>query len=269
MVTIRKELAPVKINVNCSGYGNGKKYLTIHQTGNTSRGANAAMHARLQFNNPRDASWHYQVDNEEAVQSFEHGVRCWHASDGSGDGNMNSIAIEGCINSDGDYVKSVQNMAELAAKILKDEGIPIGNMKQHYDWARDKKNCPAQIRAGKDGINWAKFVQMVQAELDKLNGKEGSKTATAVKKEKPKEKEIRLQNFRQANVYEKPSFSSKVINSKKKDSSVRVSHYVYGEADKGGNKVWLLVDKGTKTEGYIHDNNFLGIRRDEVYQPKK
>ena len=171
MVTRRKDLAPVKPNINCFGYGNKKKTLTIHQTGNTNKGANADMHARLQKNNPREASWHWQVDDKEAVQSFEHSVSCYHASDGSGEGNMNSIAIEGCINSDGNYKKSVQNLAELAAWILKTENIPLTNMKQHYDWARDKKNCPAQIRGGKDGIDWTKFVQMVQAELNKLNGK--------------------------------------------------------------------------------------------------
>ena len=171
MVTRRKDLAPVKPNVNCFGYGNKKKTLTIHQTGNTNKGANADMHARLQKNNPREASWHWQVDDKEAVQSFEHSVSCYHASDGSGEGNMNSIAIEGCINSDGNYKKSVQNLAELAAWILKMENIPLTNMKQHYDWARDKKNCPAQIRGGKDGIDWTKFVQMVQTELNKLNGK--------------------------------------------------------------------------------------------------
>lgn len=60
-LTIRKVFAPVKPGVNCTGYGNGKKFITVHQTGNTSRGANAAMHAKLQFNNPRDASWHWQV----------------------------------------------------------------------------------------------------------------------------------------------------------------------------------------------------------------
>lgn len=54
-------------------------------------------------------------------------------------------------------------MAELAAKILKDEGIPIENMRQHHDFdTKNRKNCPAQIRAGKDGINWNEFVQMVK-----------------------------------------------------------------------------------------------------------
>lgn len=166
-----KTLATLKVGKNGFGNNNKKKYLTIHQTGNTAKGANAAMHAKLQLNNSREASWHWSCDDTQAIQSFEHTAQLYHCSDGAGDGNMNSIGVEGCINSDGNYKKSVQNMAELAAWILKTENIPIGNMKQHHDWARDKKNCPAQIRAGKDGINWTRFVTMVQAELDKLNGK--------------------------------------------------------------------------------------------------
>ena len=93
---------------------------------------------------------------------------------------MHSIAIEGCINADGDYKKSVENMARLAAKILKDEKISILNMKQHYDFARDKKNCPAQIRGGKEGIDWNKFVQMVQGYINEKPIVAGAKV------EKPK-----------------------------------------------------------------------------------
>ena len=56
-----RTLAPLKVGKNGFGNNNKKKYLTIHQTGNTSKGANAAMHAKLQLNNSREASWHWQV----------------------------------------------------------------------------------------------------------------------------------------------------------------------------------------------------------------
>lgn len=184
-MNIKQDLAPVLPGKNCFGRMNKKKFLVIHQTGNVARGANAQMHATYQINNtkykdPREASWHYTVDDKEIIQSFTHDVSCYHASNGSGDGNMHSIAIEGCINADGDYKKSVENMARLAAKILKDENISIMNMKQHYDFARDKKNCPAQIRSGKDGIDWNKFVQMVQGYMNEKPIVAGAKV------EKPK-----------------------------------------------------------------------------------
>lgn len=181
MVAIKKQLSPTRPMVNGYGYGNKKKFLTIHQTGNTGKGANAQMHANLQ-SRVYGASWHWQVDDKEAIQSFEHTYQCWHASDGRGDGNSNSIAIEGCINSDGNYIQSVKNMAELAAKILKDEGIPIENMRQHHDFdTKNRKNCPAQIRAGKDGINWNKFVQMVKDNMKGNVVREPVKTPAVVK----------------------------------------------------------------------------------------
>lgn len=44
------------------GGTNKKQYITVHQTGNTSKGANAQAHAKLQANgNSRSASWHYTV----------------------------------------------------------------------------------------------------------------------------------------------------------------------------------------------------------------
>ena len=48
IMKFRTDWAPIRSGVNCSGYGNPKRYVTIHQTGNLSRGANADMHARLQ-----------------------------------------------------------------------------------------------------------------------------------------------------------------------------------------------------------------------------
>lgn len=186
-LTIKKQLSPTRPMVNGYGYGNKKKFLTIHQTGNTNKGANAQMHANLQ-SGVYGASWHWQVDDKEAIQSFDHTYRCWHASDGRGDGNSNSIGIEGCINSDGNYIQSVKNMAELAAKILKDEGIPIENMRQHHDFdTKNRKNCPAQIRAGKDGINWNKFVQMVK---DNMKGTVVTKPVATPVAPKPVAKSI-------------------------------------------------------------------------------
>ncbi|WP_062323680.1 N-acetylmuramoyl-L-alanine amidase [Halolactibacillus sp. JCM 19043] len=158
-------VSQVVIKSKTYGSKNGKKFITVHQTGNTSRGANAQAHANLQSrDNVRSASWHWQVDDKDAIQSFPHDAQCWHAGDGQGDGNLNSIGIEICINSDGDYKQAVKNGAKLVAKILKDENLTIDKVKRHYDWSR--KNCPAQIMAGKDGIGWNDFINLVKNELN-------------------------------------------------------------------------------------------------------
>jgi len=165
MVKIKNQLVSQSvINRRSYGGGNPVENIVIHQTGNTNKGANARVHAKLQSNlNPRQASWQIQVDDKEAIQSFPDFVKCWAAGDGWGPGNTRSIHIEICINSDGDYKKAVANGAAVARIKMKEHGLGIKDVKQHRDFA--KKNCPAQIRAGKDGITWADFLSMVSGSV--------------------------------------------------------------------------------------------------------
>lgn len=167
---IKRQLAPVKPDVNCFGRYNKRTHgITIHQTGNPAWGANAQMHANLQ-SRVYGASWHWTIDDEGAIQSFEDDTSLWHASDGAGNGNMNTIGFEGCINADGNYVESVKNMAKLAACYCYKYGWLVDRfVNQHYDYARDKKNCPAQIRSAKAGIGWGSFKQMVKDYVTRLN----------------------------------------------------------------------------------------------------
>ncbi len=138
MVTIRRKLVPISLALTMTnGKNNLKKYIVVHETDNTNIGADADAHARLQINgNSRQVSWHWQVDDQEAVQSFEHFWECWGA--GTYIGNHQGIQVEICVNSDGDYVKAVQNAATLIAKIIKDENIAIENIVQHHYFSGKK-----------------------------------------------------------------------------------------------------------------------------------
>ena len=146
------------------GRGNPRNYLTIHQTGNTYEGSNAMAHHRLQARSGVGYGWHWQVDDEMAIQTHDHSFKIWHAGDGRGKGNTESISIEICVNSDGNYKKSVENGAKLAAMILKEENIDISRMVQHNYWSG--KDCPHEIRYGKDGITWTDFVNKVKNYLE-------------------------------------------------------------------------------------------------------
>lgn len=134
------------------------KYITIHETGNTTKGANAHMHARY-INNGSEVTWHYTVDDTQVIQHYEHTVQCWHAGDGKGDGNLNSIGIEMCINSDGDFNKTIENTIKLVQHLMKELNIPISNVVQHNKW--NGKNCPATIRSGKP-ITWNTFINRIK-----------------------------------------------------------------------------------------------------------
>ncbi|QQP14783.1 N-acetylmuramoyl-L-alanine amidase [Lysinibacillus agricola] len=151
MVTIRQKLVTASQAVKITnGKNNAKKYIVVHETDNTNIGADADAHARLQVNgNSRQASWHWQVDDKEAVQSFEHYWECWGA--GTYIGNKQGIQVEICVNSDGNYLKAVQNAASLIAKIIKDENIALQNIVQHNYFSG--KNCPRNIRAGKSTLD--------------------------------------------------------------------------------------------------------------------
>ena len=181
--------APLKIiqeflpQTKTFGYIGKAKGITLHQTGAPGRGQNARAMANYQRNmsNPNNweqKSWHYQVDDHEAIQSFPHGVGCWHASDGNGPGNRTTIAIESCINADGNYAKTIENTCKLMAWICYCEGFnPRTQIKRHYDYAPDKKWCPAQILNGKQGFTYAKVIDMTIKELEKLKASSKGKVS--------------------------------------------------------------------------------------------
>src|SRR5690625_7556286 len=83
------------------GHGNKKRYITIHETANTSRGANAQAHPHLPSRGFA-SSFHWQVDDKQANQSFPPSVRCWHAGDGRLGGNPRSIAFNRSVKDEGD-----------------------------------------------------------------------------------------------------------------------------------------------------------------------
>lgn len=162
---IERLIVPDSVSNKVSfGRGNPKNYLTIHQTGNTDPKSNAMAHHNLQARAGVGYGWHWQVDDEFAIQTHDHSFKIWNAGDGRGKGNTESISIEICVNSDGDYNQSVENGAKLAAMILKEENIDISKMVQHNHWSG--KDCPHEIRAGKNGITWTVFVEKVRGYLN-------------------------------------------------------------------------------------------------------
>lgn len=144
----------------------GPKYITIHDTANPAKGANALMHAKYLKGDEaanRPASWHFTVDDQRVVQHLPLDEVAWHAGDGSkGPGNTSSIAIEICENADGDRAKAEANAAELVAHLLKQFNLPIDAVVQHNRWSG--KDCPRIIRHRPGG--WDGFLAAVRARLE-------------------------------------------------------------------------------------------------------
>lgn len=156
MIKIIKDLSN---NKNHFSGVNPCNYITIHQTGNFSIGANAKKHSQL-LKNGFKSTWHITVDDTQAIQHFNYSTQCWHAGDGRGNGNTQSIGIELCVNSDGDYIQTLKNGADVVKQLMKLYNIPIENVVQHNKWSG--KNCPEQIRNCKNNVCWNDFINMIQ-----------------------------------------------------------------------------------------------------------
>lgn len=154
----------------------GPRYITIHDTANTSKGANAKAHAAyLKSDAAANApvSWHFTVDDTDIIQHLPITEVGWHAGDGaSGVGNNQSIGIEICENADGNRAKAEGNAVALVAYLLRKLNIPLENVVQHNKWTG--KNCPNVIRNRHNG--WDIFVRGVQVQLDVLAQEDKSNT---------------------------------------------------------------------------------------------
>ncbi|TWM32253.1 N-acetylmuramoyl-L-alanine amidase XlyA [Bacillus licheniformis] len=134
-------------------YAMKPSYITIHNTGNSGRGANAKAHNNYIHNmaklKPKDtgyASWHFSVDDKNIYQHLPLNETAWHTGDGSGSksGNMTSIGIEICENVDmADYGQAEENAIALTVYLLKQLGISVNNVRPHQAWSG--KYCPRVI----------------------------------------------------------------------------------------------------------------------------
>lgn len=138
-------------------------FITWHETSNYTAGANAAMHERFARDGGGDegVSFHYVVDDREAYHLIPDDEIAWHAGDGAnGPGNNSSIAIEQCVNRDGDLDRARRNCATLVALLMRRHGLTRVALEvvQHNRWSG--KNCPLLIR---DGGLWPEMLGLVQA----------------------------------------------------------------------------------------------------------
>lgn len=143
--------------------------ITVH---NTANDASALNEINYMINNNYETSFHFAVDDVQAVQGLPLNRNGWHASDGKGPGNMSTIAIEICYSKSGGskFDKAEENAAELIAQLLKERGWGIDRVKRHYDYAPDKKYCPHMTM----DKGWDRFLNMIQKKLNGSSNKKNS-----------------------------------------------------------------------------------------------
>ena len=155
------------IKYNFSSRGGEKiKYIVIHDTGNTSKGAGADNHFLFFNAADRQSSAHYFVDDKQILRVIKDIYKSWAVGDGRakyGITNENSLNIEMCINSDGDFNKTYLHTLKLTKYLMKKYNIPLENVVRHYDASR--KICP-NIWKENNWAKWEKFKQDLK-QIDK------------------------------------------------------------------------------------------------------
>jgi N-acetylmuramoyl-L-alanine amidase len=139
--------------------------ITIHNTDNADPGANASAHSRfvretgyyMLHGKKHWVSWHCTVDGTQMIQQVPFDEMAYHAG---GDANQTSIAIEICMNSDGNQAAADENAVNLTAALMRDLGIDIDHIRPHQFWTG--KNCPVLLLDnGHPGQKWRNFLNRV------------------------------------------------------------------------------------------------------------
>lgn len=158
------------------------KYIVVHDTGNTDKGADTERHY-LYFNGgDRDSSADVFVDDHQAIQVNDWDkYYTWHCGDGHGKygiTNANSVGVEMCINSDGDYEKAFDRTVAVVKELMQVLGIDADHVVRHYDASR--KDCPMSMHAN----NWARWNEFKRriTEVDEVSREEYNALVARVEK---------------------------------------------------------------------------------------
>jgi hypothetical protein len=143
----------------------GLRWLTGHETANEAVGANAEMHRRFVANGggTEGVSFHWALDDHEVIGLVNPRMRAWQAGDGyNGIGNS-SESTEVCVNIDGEWERTLENLARhWARRIVADENRSPERVAQHNKWSG--KDCPRRLRAN-GGRDWKRVNERLVAIL--------------------------------------------------------------------------------------------------------
>lgn len=134
--------------------------VVIHNTANDASAENEIKYMQSNYN---QVSYHYAVDDKEAVLGSPLNRNAWHAGDGAnGNGNRKGIAIEICYSKSGGekFIQAERNAAMLAALILNERGWGIERVFKHQDFSQ-WKYCPHRTL----DMGWERFLNMVKSNL--------------------------------------------------------------------------------------------------------
>jgi lysozyme family protein len=153
----RLDIIESLLTLNRTGIQRDVEYITIHNTANTSNGADALRHKS--YFEQAQAVAHWVVDDHMALLIIPEGEVARHA--GNREGNARSVGIEVCENADADPQRIYAHAVALAAFRLTAYDFGIERLRTHRSWSG--KNCPRVLLP-----RWSQFVADVAATAEAL-----------------------------------------------------------------------------------------------------
>ena len=167
MVKVRQNLMSSSLYNWKSPYSMTPTRIVVHNTANDASADQEIRYMnKSEAEGGRQVSYHYAVDDVEAVQGLPENRNGWHAGDGGkGKGNREGIAIEICYSKSGGerFIKAEQNAVELIVDILNRYGWGIEKVTKHQDYSG--KYCPHRTL----DMGWDRFINMIKAKLNTNN----------------------------------------------------------------------------------------------------
>jgi N-acetylmuramoyl-L-alanine amidase len=139
--------------------------ITVHNTDNPKRGADANAHAKFLTNvgyyllkgKKHWVSWHFTVDDSAIYQHLPLNEEGWHA----GRGNSSSIGIEICMCQGIDQSAANVRAGILIAGLLNDLKLKVTSVFSHNHWTG--KDCPVLLlERSHEGQKWRDFIAMIE-----------------------------------------------------------------------------------------------------------
>lgn len=150
------------------------EYITIHNTDNVKKGADALAHAKFvkntgyYINSAGEkiyVSWHYTVDDTRIIKHLPINEMGYHARN---NGNLRSVGIEICMNNGIDQEAAFLRATRLVAALLYDLKKPKDIVVPHYFWTG--KKCPSLLLTNSGpGQKWNDFILKVRNELASID----------------------------------------------------------------------------------------------------
>lgn len=163
-MNVIKNLLPTSKYKLKSPYTMVAENIVVH---NTANDATARNEVAYMIRNNNSTSFHYAIDDKEIVQGIPENRNAFHAGDGgSGKGNRKGLSIEICYSKSGGqrFIGAEKLSARFIAFKLNEKGWGINKVTKHQDYSG--KYCPHRTL----DMGWQRFLNMIQAELDKLKG---------------------------------------------------------------------------------------------------